>query len=308
MIHEIISDIFDEDPSSTTNADSEAETPAEIQQDSTLLKLPLEVFQTVTWHMDVGTFFASLLTCQHFLAAAQSKPTLFRHMNNIPGLRLGLDDLSNADLLLRFRKRAAESGCAAGVLSDVTRFSSASQTPVSHAVFSPAIPSEPRSTAQLVTVHGGSIIQIYDLGKDHVRHKTELHIEPAVDEDGCRMKIVKMAIASGSRDLAVLYQSWFGVRDACVGPHEPGMSNNHIYKLVTFHRVSAKLKGYFYSSTQQERRDINNFEQGEEPVGLALASNGNACIAWKHPSRQSETKVWLVGRDAKLMEACAYGQ
>ena len=306
MVPDISNDTLLEDaPLSET--DRETETAAEIRQDSALLKLPIEVFQTITWHMDVGTFFASLLTCQHFYAAAQSKPTLLRHINSIPGLRLGLDDLSNADLLLRFRKRAAESGCAAGVLSDVTRFSSASRTPVSHAVFSPATPSEPGSIAQLVTVHEGSIIQIYDLGKHHVRHKTELRLEPSKDESGYRMDIVKMAISSGSRDLAVLYRSWYDVRDTCVGPFETGLFNDPTYKLVTFHRVSAKTKGYFYCSTQQEKRDVNNSEEEEEPVGLALASNGNACIAWKRPASQSETEIWLVGRDDKLMEACGYG-
>ena len=160
----------------------------------------------------------------------------------------------------------------------------------------------------MATVQEGSIIQIYDLGKHHVRHKTELRIEPSRDEYGCRMEVVKMAISSGSRDLAVLYRSWYSVENPAVGPQASGGFNDPTYKLVTFHRLFAKTKGYFYCTTQQEKRDINNSEEEEVPVGLALASSGNACIAWKHPARQSETKIWLVGRDDKLMEACAYGQ
>ena len=133
MVPDIAEDIPPED-ASLAHVEKESEATTKVQQDSTLLNLPIEVFQAIIWHMDVGTFFASLLTCKHFYAAAQSRRHLFHHINSMPGLRLGLEDLTNSDLLLRFRQRASESGCAAGVLSDITKFSSASQTPLSHAV------------------------------------------------------------------------------------------------------------------------------------------------------------------------------
>lgn len=107
------------------------------QQQSRLLTLPTEIFQGITWHMDVGTFFASLLTCRQVMKAAHSKRLLLRHINNIPGLRLGLEDLSTEGLLHQFSMRAAECGCGAGVLADVTNYAPTSKRPVSSAVFSP---------------------------------------------------------------------------------------------------------------------------------------------------------------------------
>jgi len=118
-------------------SESGAGSANETQQRSRLLTLPTEVFQAITWYMDVGTFFASFLTCRQFIIAARSKPLLLRHIQNIPGLQLGLEDLATEKLLDLFSRRAAESGCGASVLADVTKYAPTSKTPVSNAVFSP---------------------------------------------------------------------------------------------------------------------------------------------------------------------------
>ena len=306
----MVPDIRNATPQEDAPPDSEPKPEAhtKIQQNSALLKLPIEVFQTITWHMDVGTFFISLLTCKFFLAAAQSKPNLHRHISRLPGLKLGFDSITTPDLLLQFRRRAAESGCAAGVLSDLTLYAPASRIPLSNAVFSPTCPSQPGTVAQLATAHEGGAIQIYELRKHHVRHKAELQIEPREDENGYRIEILKMAFSPESQDLAVLYRSdkytWspYDIRK----PAEFFGIDDPIYRLVTFHRLHAKTKKYFYSSSQQETRDINDHND-DTPVGLALASNGKACISWKQPKKRNETKILLVGRDEKMMEACSHG-
>ena len=76
---------------------------------------------------------------------------------------------------------------------------------------------------------------------------------------------------------------------------------------LLFIAAMPKLKATFYASEQQETRDIS-FLSHKEPVGLALASKGNACITWRVPGQEELTEVVLYGRDAKLMEAQEYGQ
>ncbi len=287
--------------SASPSPDERPQTTSETGQNSPLLSLPLEVFQIIIRHMDAGTFYASLLTCRHFLKAARCKPNIKRHLYSLPGLRLGLDDVSTSALLLQFRRRAAESGCAAGVLADVTRYQQTSRTSLSNAVFSPADPSHSGGQAYVATVHNGGIVHVYDLGNRHVRLKAELHVRPQDGNDG-RMEIVKMAFAPESRDLGVLYR------------HVPSSNTFHVgslghtvYKLVTFHYLYARTKGYFYDSHQQETRDIE-VPDVEVPVGLALASNGRACMACKSQIEEDSTNVTLIGRDHKLMEACDYGE
>lgn len=302
-------EVIDLTDDASSTEDEGSDTAMEVVQESALLSLPLEVFQTITRHMDARTFHISLLTCKHFLKAANCRPNILRHLHSLPGLRLGLDDLSDPDLLLRFRKRAAESGCAAGILADITKYQQTSRTSLSNAVFSPANTSHPGSQSPYVaTVHDDSIVHVYDLGKHHVRLKAELHIRPE-DGDVRRMEIVKMAFATGSRDLAVLYRhlprtSKPNTRTKMFG-HE--YSRKIVYKLVTFHFLLARTKGYFYDSHQQETKDLV-VSDIEVPVGLALAANGYACVAWKDPSPERATGVTLIGRNEKLMQACNYGQ
>ena len=59
-----------------------------------LLSLPVEVFQLIQRHMDVATFFVSLLTCKHFLECATSRPLILKHLHSLPGLSLGFSELS----------------------------------------------------------------------------------------------------------------------------------------------------------------------------------------------------------------------
>lgn len=58
---------------------------------------------------------------------------------------------------------------------------------------------------------------------------------------------------------------------------------------------------------RQETRDICH-PSHVEPVGLALASNGTACITWQSPRSDAQTDLCLYARDSPQMEAQSYGK
>lgn len=287
-------------PDTPDGASSHSRPRFEITQDSTFLRLPIELLQVVAKHMDPGTFFASLLTSKRlFFEVALSRPLLFHHLNRIPGLTLGLTDLPTPELLSVFRRRAAQSGCAAVALANVTKYTH--QPTLSKAVFIPSDPSRPGSLAQMVTNQWDGVLQVYDLAKDHVRRKVELHIRPEGSCSSTRVEILKVCFSSSSRDLAVLYRQREHSQRACSFPERTESARHgEVHRLVTFHRCFAKTLGYFYDSCLQETRDIKAPEDSK-PVGLALASNGTACIAWRCLDRLNGTKVFVVGRNEKIM-------
>ena len=171
---------------------------------------------------------------------------------------------------------------------------------MTNAVFIPSEPSQPGSLAQLVTIQWDGVLQIYDLAEDYVRRKVELHIKP----EGCsstRFEILRVASSLSSRDLAVLYRRREHTLETPFSPKSiTYVCDCEVYKLVTFHRCFAKTLGYFYDSFLQETRDIRAVGD-QTPVGLALASNGNACIVWNSTSRLEETTICLIRRSEKIM-------
>lgn len=82
---------------------------------SLLLSLPAEVLQLVFFHADTGALFTSLLSCKTVFDAAQAKHVVLQHLNRMPGLRLGLQDLDTKLLFDTFRRRAAKGLYGAGV-------------------------------------------------------------------------------------------------------------------------------------------------------------------------------------------------
>ncbi|KAG8530078.1 uncharacterized protein KY384_005560 [Bacidia gigantensis] len=273
----------------------------------TILQLPTEVFQIIQRHMDIGTFFISLLTCKSFLNAAFSKPLLSYHLRQLPGLGLGLEHLDEKDLLHIVRTRAGQSGHAAGVLANVTSYDADLGCMTAKAAFTWHDPARPCSKHSYLAIPNMSgIIQIYELSKHPVRRREELQIHHEDCNPG-RISILKVAFAAGSKDLAVLC-----TQETCLDEHhsafakrlhEGAASCSLQYKLVVFHRCYAKQKGHFFSSAIQETRDIE-FPRGASPVGLALAQNGTACILWhgKHPKGKKKEMVWIIHRHDKLME------
>ena len=268
-------------------------------QNSPFLRLPNELLQIILKHMDAGTFFASLLTSKRFSEVALSKSLLLHNLNRIPGLNLGLD-LPTPDLLRLFRKRAAQCGCAAGALANVTKY--AHQPGMRNAVLIPSDPSQNSNLAQLVTIQWDGVLQIHDLAESYVRRRFELHIRPEGSCASSRFEILKITFSSSSRDLAVLYrQREHSEKVAPLSKGTASTQNLELYKLVTFHRCYAKSLGYFYDSSLQETRDIKDIESQQTPVGLALASDGNACIVWKSSNRLRKSKICLVRRNEKIM-------
>ena len=265
-----------------------------------LLDLPAEILHTIAWHMDPGTFFVSLLTCKTIYDAAKYRRNVLRHLHSIPGLRLGLEDLTTADLFLRFRKRAAASLCGGGILADITRYAPVdSCNSISNAVFSSGAP------AQLATVYESAIVHIYELTADHVRLEAELLIQSREDSCDFEIEVLKLAFSS-TRDLAVLYGHKRSLKKVSPFVDEEMTETKRTLKLVTFHYCFSGMRGHFYSTDEQETTDITQ-DLGFEPAGLALASNGNFCISWTCADIEKHPEVWLCGRDKKLMAALQYG-
>lgn len=269
-----------------------------------LLDLPLEIFQLITWHMDTSTFYTSLLTCKRFLHAAECRQNILRHLLRLPGLRLGLPDVSNPQLLSIFRKRAAMSLCGAGILADVKRYAPIpSSVSLVKAVFSAGSP------AHLAIAQNFHIVHIYDLSHTSVRLKIELQsIFPQSSAVNDEYDVVKMAFSS-TRDLAILYKPKMPMGMLASSSFVKNIKRvTNVLKLVTFHPIP-HAKGHFYSNDQQESRDIE-CDIDYLPVGLAIAVNGNACISFKPPGiqgRDGGTELWLVLR-SKHLNACSYGQ
>lgn len=258
----------------------------------------------ITRHMDEATFFTSLLTCKHFLKAARSSRTnLLRHMHRLTTPKIGLDGLSTPDLLLEYRIRAAATACAAGVLADVWRYVPTPGVKIAISAFSPPSKSSNHS-AQLAVVHECGTITIYYLMKRHIRRKTEIHIRPQ-DGNTSPMEILRMTFSARSRDLALLYRQQ-DLETPRVNNGHPAVSDT-VLRLVTFHRLRDGRMGHFYDSHQQETRNLAHNSE-VRPVGLALAANGTACVAFSHPGRYTGNTVYLYERNEKLMKACFYGQ
>ena len=226
------------------------ELPAE--EESPLLSLPSEILQNILVNMDSATYFISLLSCRTVFGAAQSRRVVLHHLNRLPGLRLGLENLDSVNLFESFRKRAAESLSGAGVLADVTTYESSDDlVNISRTVFSPS------KSPLMATAYERGQVSIHELRltKPRIRLKSELRTETYFDEEfqcNYAMEIVKMTF-SHEEDLAVLCRTKTAKEAPSPFPKDKIsdlQSPRRLYKLVTFHRCHARTKGHFYSSDQ----------------------------------------------------------
>ena len=263
-----------------------------------LLDLPHEILQLIAWHMDPPTFYISLLTCKKFKGLADCRRNILRHIGSLPGSRVGLDSLTTTQLLLVFRRRAAASLCGAGVLADVNRYNTTTHADkLSKAVFSSGSP------ALFAIAQDFATVNVYELTAHGVRLKAEL--QPHSCEAGSFDDVEISRIAfSNSRDLAILYWAKRPTRNQTPSPfvNELVEPDSQVLRLATFHRLHTSLKGYFYSPFVYETRDIV-CSSSVEPVGLAMASNGNACIAYSSDGVNRGTEMLIVGR-----KDCMHGQ
>ncbi len=274
-----------------------------------LLGLSLEVFQHILRQMDPATFFASILTCKSFMVAAGSSKDLISHqIRKLPGIVPEAHHLSMDRLFLLFRQRAAQSGCAARVLADVERYVPAPGTSLTTSAFStfpdkcssPSLTplSYPASdnTVQLAVAYQGGMISVYDIGRPGAYHKTNLFIHPEDENDG-KIEILCIAFSKGSKDMAVIYEILDHKRNLDVDP----------FRLVMFHRLYEAQRGFTFDSDRQEARVVDHPTHAR-PVGFALASNGNACIAWRYPCGSERTTVTTIGRNAEVTKMRTCGQ
>lgn len=213
---------------------------------------------------------------------------------------MGLDELTTSNLLLLLRTRVAESLCATGVLANITKYVPASDaTSISKALFSPSNP------VRLATVLESSIVAIYNL-----ENQGELEAEFRIENDDLELnsgiEILKTAFSS-SHDMAVLYR--LKNPPAKVSPliDDTIRPAKRLLKLVIFrYSTSSTIPSNGYNIIAREVRDIH-CDTHYEPVGLALASNGNACIAWVYYDTELRAEVWLCGRHEHVKDN-RYGQ
>ena len=222
------------------------------EEESPLLSLPSEILQNILVNMDSATYFISLLSCRTVYEAAQSRRVVLHHLNRLPGLRLGLENLDSLNLFGSFRKRASESLSGAGVLADTTTYESSDDlVNISRTVFSPG---EPPLMATAYE-HGQVCIHELRRTKPRIRLLSELRTETYFDEEfqcNYAMEIVKMAFAHEG-DLAVLCRTKTAKEAPSPFPKDKIsdlQSPRRLYKLVTFHWCHARTKGHFYSSDQ----------------------------------------------------------
>ena len=291
-----------------------------------LLNLPPEILHIIIEHIDPATFYILLLASRKFQQfALDSRSTIIRQLNSLPGSRVCKDQLSTPELLRSFYERATCNFCAAGVLANVKLFiptynpsppdfsrSEAfrkTNTPISkglgvggaynnnmsRAVFSlnPAGPPH-----LLARVDENEIINVYVLTDEGVSLIAQLwHLLPDAFE---RSDLTVRNIAfSATLDMAVLYGPSNKTSSPLLRNQEPAL-----LRLVTFTCVHGAAQNITYSSSMQETRDILAFA---EPVSLAVAPNGHACISWDRCYGAS-VELWFIGRNKTIMEKTKYGE
>ena len=249
-----------------------------------LITLPTEVLQTILWNMDAGTLLISILVCKTFFSAANARTVLLYHLHRIPGYVVGIEDLPTAMLFIMFRRRATRDLYAAGALTDTTVYGAGgANVKIRECSFTagpPALLAAVDSTAP--------IIDIYKLGSQKITLMVQLQSQ--LPEDHC-YEILKIAfgppaLSDGFHIAALQRHKVFDM----VGPVNDGHTT---LKLLTFHHL------YAHCSSTQNSTTVTQ-ERGHEPVGLALARNGNICIAWRQFG--VSTSVSLYAKDLSPIE------
>lgn len=282
------------------------------QMKTYLLDLPVEILQLIAWHMDVATFYTSLLTCKKFMDAAKARRIILRHVQHLPGLRLGFEHMSTLQLWDLFRKRAAESLCGAGVLADIKSYaptqsgvrshpqgSRPGEQPkrkyrcdagsngykVSKPAFSLALP------AQVAMADDLGVIRVFKLDDRGIRLSSELHPQPLNFSDPCDVAVLKMAFSSGN-DLAILYQPLEPTK--VLEPSPFYQRANPVPLMVVVYRPRLSPSGDISYSVEEHELTEIPCHTGTECVSLAVAPNRNVCVGWRGHNLLERTDFWLI--------------
>lgn len=282
-----------------------------------LLDLPFETLQLIAWHLDVATFYTWLLTCKRFMHVAKARRIILHHLQNLPGLRKGLERMPTLQLWDLFRRRAAESLCGAGVFADIksyvsTQFSIQSDSrgsgpgeqperkyrsnvdpkryKVSKPVFSLTRP------AQVALADDLGIIRVFRLDDPGIRLTSEVHPPSDVFGDSCDVVVLMMAF-SIRNDLAVLYQPLEQIKIPNSSPFYQQSRPAPLTIVVYPHRHSGP--GDFYYSAE-EYEPVQIPRHGEtECISMAMARNGSVCLGWLGLNSGDRTHFWLILNDSE---------
>lgn len=284
--------------------------------------------------MDAGTFFVTLLTCKKFrVLAIDSRHNILHHLNTLPGNNFGLENLSTIDLLLVLRRRAAQNLRAAEALADVRSYiPSQPQDCVSNqsngqrVIFSRNSEASRRCSSQtkiysignavfsmssfplLALVDENEVVNIYNLAAHRITLVSQLWHVSLDNVEKSDLVVLKMAF-SHNQDLAVLYKKRRYLpdpEDQKLFPLKERRQPPPVLKLVVFKSMKGARETILHSRFFQETRNFP-FLRGE-PVGLAIAPDRRVCVAWKSSYESSRTTLWVVGRDAQLMQVHHYGK
>lgn len=235
-----------------------------------------------------------------------------------------------------FARRAEDSLCTAGVLNNVKLFtptynlsrpdlatiqSSRKTDPetvkvlssgrahsysMSSAVFSAGPAKGPQLLAR---VDENEAVNVYLLADEGVSLIAQLwHILPDALERSDSV-VMKMAF-SANKNLAVLYKPRTFITSR---PRTPAISSPlserpepiRTLKLVTFEYEHVVGQDPIYLSSRQDTRDI--YPVVVDPVSLAIASNGHACVSWD-THHKARTELWFIGRRALKGGKNLYGE
>ena len=255
-----------------------------------LTELPLELLQTILLDTDAGTLLTSLFSCRAIFNAAKCRTLLLSQLYGIPGLILGIEDLSTTELFLLFRRRATAELYAAGTLSNITNYASTHPLKIRECRFFNGYP------LLLATVHHQSLfINIFEIGPQPIRLRTQLHPEFSCSN---KIELLKVAFAASAIpisgfDLAALYKTKICLRSL----EDSDMSKprvKDVLKLIVFHHLHVNC------STIRKVKNIRRVS-GSEADGLAVSKNGKLAIAWRSPDGASQ--VLLYGWNANSDDA-----
>ena len=275
-----------------------------------LLELPPEVLQNVLWHMDAGTLLVCLFVGKSFMELAHSKHILLHQLRSLPGLTVGIEDLSTNDAFMLFRRRATRNLCGSSKLAQLTRYSAGqAKLNVRQCVFYAGDPA-----CLAVAYRDRSVIRLYSFEEQGIKPKVDLHAHlfQGEEPDG-HIELLKVAF-SEARDVAGLYTYTPHIGNGGPMVKKAIAMSKDVLKLVVFRYVATPMeedmdddiKEPFYS-TRQETRDIL-VQQDTEPVGLAIGTSGLACIAWSSTRLGFIARICLYARNQDLMDACGYGE
>lgn len=280
-----------------------------------LLELPPEVLQNILWHMDPGTLLVCLLVSKRFLESAHTKRILLHHLRSLPGLTVGLEDLSTYDAFMLFRQRATRNLCGSGVLAQLTRYSAGQRkVNVPLCVFHAGVPA-----CLAVAYRDCSVIRLYEFKEQSIRPEVDLrpHLFQGEDPDG-HIGLLKIAF-SEARDVAGLYTYTPHIGNGGPLVKEAIEASRFVLKLVLYKYFATppeddmevlieELMDTGIYSTRQETSDILIREGDIEPVGLAISNDGLICIAWSKVGHGRGPRIYLYARDRDRVDACGYGE